>query len=86
MLVFILSPAHLVFISLSTCLYDVESTCGPEYRTSLLKIWGISSPAEEMVYNHDYESSNREREVFIACDTAVLKGLESMWLGVYLQN
>jgi hypothetical protein len=27
-----------------------------------------------------------ENEVFIACASAVLKGLENIWLGVYLQN
>lgn len=30
--------------------------------------------------------SSEKNEVFIACASAVLKGLELMWLGVYLQN
>lgn len=43
-------------------------------------------PPEEMgnlVYNHDNEFSNREGDY---CLWLSKRGLESMWLGVYLQN
>lgn len=35
---------------------------------------------------HMVSSNVKKHEVFIACASAVLKGLENTWLGVYLQN